>query len=269
MATNNIFTHQFDEVELLGTKFHKVRVQELINFIVNSASIDKKTVVGNVNVRAMNFACEMPWYKDFINRSDLVFCDGFGVLMGAKICGCGVKSEHRMTCPDYIENLALSCERDNVSLYLLAGKPGVVDKAIAKLKVIAPNLKVKGHHGYFHKSGIENQYVVDEINQFQPDVLYVGFGMPLQERWIIDNFDSINAKVFLPLGACLDFYTGAVYRGPRWMTNRGLEWLSRMFTEPKRLWQRYVVGNPLFFYRLIKERFTKRSKKNSKASSIY
>jgi len=269
MATNNVCAHEFDEIELLGTKFHKVRVQELINFIVQSANIDKKTVVGNVNVRAMNFACEMPWYKDFINRSDLVFCDGFGVLMGAKMCGCGVKSEHRMTCPDYIENLAVSCERNNVSLYLLAGKPGVVDKAIAKLKVIAPNLKVKGHHGYFHKSGIENEYVVDEINQFQPDVLYVGFGMPLQERWIIDNFDSINAKVFLPLGACLDFYTGAVYRGPRWMTNRGLEWLSRMFTEPKRLWQRYVVGNPLFFYRLIKERFTKRFKKSRKASSIY
>ncbi|MDY6900361.1 MAG: WecB/TagA/CpsF family glycosyltransferase [Cyanobacteriota bacterium] len=269
MTTNNIYTHQFDEIELLGTKFHKVRVQELINFIVKSATIDKKTVVGNVNVRAMNFACEMPWYKDFINRSDLVFCDGFGVLMGAKMCGCGVKSEHRMTCPDYIENLAVSCERNDVSLYLLAGKPGVVDKAIAKLKLIAPNLKVKGHHGYFHKSGTENEYVVNEINQFQPDVLYVGFGMPLQERWIIDNFDSINAKVFLPLGACLDFYTGAVYRGPRWMTNRGLEWLSRMFTEPKRLWQRYVVGNPLFFYRLIKERFTKRFKKSSKPSSIY
>ena len=269
MTTNNIYTHQFDEIELLGTKFHKVRVQELINFIVQSANIDKKTVVGNVNVRAMNFACEMPWYKDFINRSDLVFCDGFGVLMGAKMCGCGVKSEHRMTCPDYIENLAISCEQNNVSLYLLAGKPGVVDKAIAKLKLIAPNLKVKGHHGYFHKSGTENEYVVNEINQFQPDVLYVGFGMPLQERWIIDNFDSINAKVFLPLGACLDFYTGAVYRGPRRMTNRGLEWLSRMFTEPKRLWQRYVVGNPLFFYRLIKERFAKRFKKNSKPSSIY
>ena len=265
MATNNVCTHEFDEIELLGTKFHKVRVQELINFIVNSASLNKKTVVGNVNVRAMNFACEMGWYKDFINRSDLVFCDGFGVLLGAKMCGCGIKSEHRMTCPDYIENLAISCERENVSLYLLAGKPGVVDKAIAKLKAIAPNLEVKGHH----KSGIENEYVVNEINQFCPGVLYVGFGMPLQERWIIENFDTINAKVFLPLGACLDFYTGAVYRGPRWMTNRGLEWLSRMFTEPKRLWQRYVVGNPLFFYRLIKERFAKRFKKSSKPSSMY
>ncbi|AFY58146.1 exopolysaccharide biosynthesis protein, WecB/TagA/CpsF family [Rivularia sp. PCC 7116] len=269
MATNKTCINHFDEIELLGTKFHKVKVQELINFIVKSASIDKKTLVGNVNVRAMNFACEMPWYKDFINRSDLVFCDGYGVLLGAKMCGCGISSEHRMTCPDYIEELALTCERDNVSLYLLAGKPGVVDKAIDKLKFIAPDLKVKGHHGYFHKTGTENEYVVNEINQFQPDILYVGFGMPVQERWIIDNFDQINAKVFLPLGACLDFYTGAVYRGPRWMTNSGLEWLSRMFTEPKRLWQRYIVGNPLFFYRLFKERFTKRFNKSSKPSSTY
>ncbi|MBE9212346.1 WecB/TagA/CpsF family glycosyltransferase [Plectonema cf. radiosum LEGE 06105] len=269
MTTNNIYPNNFDQIELLGTKFHKVKVQELINFIIKSATIDKKTIVGNVNVRAMNFACEMPWYKEFINRSDLVFCDGFGVLLGAKICGCGVKSEHRMTCPDYIENLALACERHHVSLYLLAGKPGVVNKAIAKLKIAAPNLRIKGHHGYFHKSGVENEYVVNEINQFKPDVLYIGFGMPLQERWIIDNFDQINAKVFLPLGACLDFYTGAVYRGPQWMTNRGLEWLSRLFTEPQRLWQRYFVGNPLFFYRLIKERFTKRFTKPKKTSSQY
>jgi N-acetylglucosaminyldiphosphoundecaprenol N-acetyl-beta-D-mannosaminyltransferase len=89
----------------------------------------------------------------------------------------------------------------------------------------------------------------------------VGFGMPLQERWILDNINRIEARVFLPLGACLDFYTGNVYRGPRWMTDRGLEWLTRLFTEPQRLWERYVVGNPLFFYRLLKQRVTQSESK--------
>ncbi len=251
----------FDEVILLKTRFHKLTVTDLINYVVEAAKLEKKTVVGNVNVRAMNFACEFPWYEDFLNNADLVFCDGFGVLLGAKLQGYSLESIHRMTCPDYIENLALACEQQDVSLFLLAGKPGVVDQAIAQLRAVAPNLKIQGHHGYFEKSGKENDSVIDKINTFKPGVLYVGFGMPLQERWILDNINRIEARVFLPLGACLDFYTGNVYRGPRWMTDRGLEWLTRLFTEPQRLWERYVVGNPLFFYRLLKQRVTQSESK--------
>jgi N-acetylglucosaminyldiphosphoundecaprenol N-acetyl-beta-D-mannosaminyltransferase len=251
----------FDEVIILDTRFHKVTVTELIDYVVESAKLKKKTIVGNVNVRAMNFAYEFTWYRDFLNNAELVFCDGFGVLLGGKLQGYSLQSIHRMTCPDYIENLALTCEKQNVSLFLLAGKPGVVEKAIAKLTAIAPNLKIQGHHGHFEKSGKENDFVINEINKFTPGVLYVGFGMPLQERWILDNINQIEARVFLPLGACLDFYTGSIYRGPRWMTDRGLEWLTRFFTEPKRLWERYVVGNPLFFYRLLRQRITQGTKR--------
>lgn len=257
---------KFNEIVLLGTRFHKIRVQELIEYIVTAAKVPKKVIIGNVNVRAMNFAYQLPWYKDFLNKSDIVFCDGFGVILGAQLCGCSVNKEHRMTCPDYIDNLALACEQANVSLFLLAGKPGTVDKAIAKLKLVAPNLRIKGHHGYFDKNGAENESVIQEINKFKPDILYVGFGMPLQERWILDNLDQIDTKVFLPLGACLDFYTDTVYRGPRWMTDHGLEWLTRLVTEPHRLWDRYVVGNPLFFYRVLRQKFFKFLRKQSQTS---
>ncbi len=117
---------------------------------------------------------------------------------------------------------------------------------------------MQGHHGHFEKSGAENELVIQKINEFQPGILYIGFGMPLQERWILDNINQIEARVFLPLGACLDFYTGTVYRAPRWMTDHGLEWLTRLVTEPQRLWERYILGNPLFFYRVFKQRFAKR-----------
>jgi len=244
----------FNEITLLDTKFHKVTTRQLIDYAVESATYEKKTIIGNVNVRAMNFAYELPWYRNFLNESDLVFCDGFGVLLGAKLMGYSIESQHRMTCPDYIECLARACERNNVSLFLLAGKPTVVDKAIEKLLAIAPNLRIDGHHGYFEKTGKENDAVIQKINTFKPGILYVGFGMPLQEQWIIDNLSKIDARVFFPLGACLDFYTGSVYRGPSWMTDNGFEWLARLFTEPSRLWSRYIVGNPLFFYRIVKDK---------------
>lgn len=243
----------FPEIWLLGIRFHQLTVCELIAYIVDRAGKKDKTIVGNVNIRAVNFASDLSWYKDFINTCDIVFCDGFGVLLAAKLNGYTSDSQHRMTCPDYIESLAKSCANANRSLFLLAGKPGVTDEAIAKLTAIAPNLKIAGHHGYFEKTGQENDTVIDQINHFKPDVLYIGFGMPLQEKWIIDNIDRVDARVFLPLGACLDFYTGSVRRAPKFITDNGLEWLSRLLTEPRRLWSRYLVGNTLFFYRVFRE----------------
>ncbi|WP_309728813.1 WecB/TagA/CpsF family glycosyltransferase [Chamaesiphon sp. OTE_75_metabat_556] len=247
---------KFSEVKVLNTRFHKLTVQDLINYIVEAGKLDKKTIVAHVNVRGINFAYQLPWYCNFINNADLVFCDGIGVILGAKILGYEIGSMHRMTCPDYIENLALACEQHNCSLFLLAGSPGITDKAIKKLQAIAPNLSIEGHHGYFDKNGSGNDSVIEKINRFKPDILYIGFGMPLQERWILDNLDKIEARVFLPLGACLDFYTDSVYRGPQWLTDNGFEWLTRLITEPTRLWERYVVGNPLFLYRVFKQRIT-------------
>jgi N-acetylglucosaminyldiphosphoundecaprenol N-acetyl-beta-D-mannosaminyltransferase len=246
----------FPVIDILNTKFHQLTVQELLEYIVQAGKSSKKIIVGNVNVRAINFAYKLPWYQNFINNSDLVFCDGIGVILGAKILGNQVSSLHRMTAPDYIENLALSCQQQNVSLFLLAGQPGITDKAINKLTKIAPNLRISGHHGYFDKNSKESDVVIEEINKFKPDILYIGFGMPLQERWILDNFDKIETNVFLPLGACLDFYTDSVYRGPKWLTDNGFEWLTRLFTEPSKLWKRYIIGNPLFFYRVLKQKIT-------------
>jgi N-acetylglucosaminyldiphosphoundecaprenol N-acetyl-beta-D-mannosaminyltransferase len=251
----------FSEIPILNTRFHQVTVEDLIEYIVNAAHLDHQTIIGHANIRAMNFAQDLRWYQDFLNNADLVFCDGFGVLLGAKLCGHCVESKHRMTCPDYIETLAKACEATNTSLFLLAGRPGVVDRAIVKLQAIAPQLKIQGHHGHFDKTGPENDAVIEKINRFNPDVLYIGFGMPLQEQWILQNRDRVRTRVFLPLGACLDFYTNTIYRGPTWITSSGFEWLTRLLTEPGRLWKRYLLGNLLFFYRLLMNRIWTQMKK--------
>lgn len=246
--------HQFEEVPVLQSRFHKINVDQFIEYLIEAAQLDRKSIVANLNVRAANFTHELPWYRDFINGADLVFCDGFGVLLGARLGGHRVDSRYRMTCPDYLDDLGLACQAHGVSMYLLGCEPGVADQAIAKLKKVAPDLRVEGHHGYFEKTGPENDAVIEKINAFKPGLLYVGLGMPLQERWILDNMDKIDAKVFLPLGACLEFYTDVTPRGPKWMTDRGLEWFTRLITEPRRLWKRYLVGNTVFLYRVATRR---------------
>lgn len=243
----------FEEVKILETRFHKITVNELIDYIVEAAQLKKKTIVGNVNVRAINFCHDLSWYRDFFHKAEIVACDGFGILLGARLLGHSVQCVHRMTPPDYIENLILACEQKNVSIFFLGGRPGIVDKAINKFLEIAPKLKIQGHPGHFDLNGEENDAVIQKLNKFKPDILFVGFGMPLQERWILDNIETVEARVFINLGACIDFYTKTIYRGPRWLTDHGFEWLTRLMTEPFRLWKRYLIGNPLFLYRVLKQ----------------
>jgi N-acetylglucosaminyldiphosphoundecaprenol N-acetyl-beta-D-mannosaminyltransferase len=138
---------------------------------------------------------------------------------------------------------------------LLAGIQETAEKAKKRLNGRFPTLKLAVHNGYFEKQGAENERVVRQINEFQPDILVIGFGTPLQERWIEQNYQGINTHVFLPVGACLDYYTGLRSRGPAWLTNNGFEWLCRLLTEPRRLWHRYVVGIPIFLCRAIWSRF--------------
>lgn len=243
----------YEDIHLLGVRIHKVTVEQLLNQIIIYALDPRKRIIVNVNIKAMNLAWDLEWYKDFLNSADLVFCDGMGVVYGANLSGYSMVVRHRMTCPDWLESLSLLCEQNAVSLFLLGGSPGIAWSAREKLLSIAPDLRVTAHHGYFDKSGSENLRVLDMIRDFKTDILYVGMGMPLQERWIIDNFERIEASVIMPLGACLDFYVGERSRARRWFTDYGFEWLSRLVTEPKRLWRRYLIGNPLFFWRILRE----------------
>lgn len=244
----------FGEISILGVKINKVTREELVRYITDAGQTNQKTVIGHVNLKAMDLAFKRSWYRDFLNNANLVFCDGFAIVLGAKILGYEFSATHRATCADYLEDLAVACARQGLSIFLLAGNPGVVDKAMSKLKNVAPELRIEGRHGFFDKRGKENEHVIEQINAFNPDVLYIGFGMPCQEQWIRENIERIQARVFLPLGGCLDVYTGALKRAPRWMTDHGFEWVGRVVIEPKRLWKQYIVGIPVYMYRVLLQR---------------
>jgi N-acetylglucosaminyldiphosphoundecaprenol N-acetyl-beta-D-mannosaminyltransferase len=84
--------------------------------------------------------------------------------------------------------------------------------------------------------------------------VFVGFGMPLQEYWIDDNREALRAGIVLPAGSMIDYIAGAKRQTPAWMANNGLEWLYRLAKEPRRLWRRYLIGNPLFLLRILVQR---------------
>jgi len=243
---------------VLGVSIDRLTAKELIAYVVDEAAAGHRRLVANVNVKAMNLAHELPWFREFLGSADRVFCDGFGVLLAARLLGQHVRPDHRMTCPDLLRDLALRCARRGVRMYLLAGRPGVAQQTVERLEALSPLLQAKSHHGYFDRHGPDNDRVLDEICAFAPGVLFVGFGMPLQERWIRHNAHRLPACVILPIGACFDFYAGVTPRAPRWITNMGLEWAARLLTDPRRLWRRYLLGNPQFLARVMASSWRRR-----------
>jgi N-acetylglucosaminyldiphosphoundecaprenol N-acetyl-beta-D-mannosaminyltransferase len=239
---------------LLGVRIDDLSIPELLDFVTCVISGDKKALVANVNVHAMNIAYELAWFRDFLNSADIVFCDGFGVKWGARLSGQTIA--YRYTPPDWLPLLCEKCVQHDFSLFFLGARPGIVEKAASQLKQQYPDLRIVGvHHGYFDKTlgNQENEYVIKKINAVAPDILVVGFGMPLQEQWLGENWGCIQSHVAIPVGAAIDYIAGEVYRAPHWVTDHGLEWLARLLIEPRRLWKRYVIGNPLFLYRVIQQ----------------
>lgn len=230
-------------------------VDQLLEYITESALLGEARIITYANVHVANLAVKSQWFRRFLSEeTSAVFCDGVGLLVGARILGHKVESDQRMTAPDFFEQLAENCARKGLSVYLLAGKPGVIEGAISRVRRTVPTLQIHGHHGYFGKEGRENDAIVREINEKRPDILCLGLGSPLQERWILENKPRLNVRVYLPIGACLDYYSGTIWRGPRWLTDNGAEWLCRLLIEPGRLWKRYVLGNPQFMMRVISSR---------------
>ena len=244
-----------EPVSLLGIPLSSSSRQELLSSIGTTIVQGKELTVLSGNIHAYNLAYENDWLRDFFNQADVVRLDGAGVRVGARILG--YATPERMTWADFAWDLAEFIAANGYTLFLLGAEPGIAQKASNRLRERYPDLRVVGtHHGYFDKStaSVENQAVIQQINTAQPDILIVGFGMPLQERWLSENREAIQTNVILTGGAVFDYISGELKRAPKWMTDNGLEWLGRLIIEPRRLWKRYTIGNPLFLWRVLKQR---------------
>jgi N-acetylglucosaminyldiphosphoundecaprenol N-acetyl-beta-D-mannosaminyltransferase len=136
-------------------------------------------------------------------------------------------------------------------VFILAGGEGVADRAAQRLRSRYPGIGIVGtHHGYVSGKAASAEAVA-LINAASPDIVLVGMGTPIQEYWIQENRAAIRAPVVWAVGALFDFVAEIQPRGPRWMLDSGFEWLFRLVSDPKRLWRRYLIGNPLFISRVL------------------
>lgn len=185
------------------------------------------------------------------NAAGLVTPDGMPLVWLSRMMG--FKHVDRVYGPDLM--LALS-ERSVVHGYrhfYYGGAPGVAETLAARMQARFPGLRMAGTFSppFRAVTVAEDQQIVARINASGADIVWVGISTPKQERWMAQHLGQLHARVIIGVGAAFDFHAGLKNQAPRWMQRSGLEWLYRLWQEPRRLWRRYLCNNPYFLWLML------------------
>jgi N-acetylglucosaminyldiphosphoundecaprenol N-acetyl-beta-D-mannosaminyltransferase len=242
----------WDGVEVLGVQVACLTVHELLQQAVSWANQREmnKTIM-YVNAYCLNQASQNKAHLDALASADLVYPDGISVVWSSKLLG-GCRLE-KITGADWIDQFCELTVSNGLRIYILAGKPGVARRAAEALEGKYPGLLIIGAcDGYFIEK-TEEQAIAD-IQVTSPHILLVGMGTPTQELWLARHRQQLGVPVCWAVGALFDYVAGIEPRAPAIFNQLALEWLWRLFIDPRGKWKRYLVGNPVFIYRVFRQK---------------
>jgi N-acetylglucosaminyldiphosphoundecaprenol N-acetyl-beta-D-mannosaminyltransferase len=184
--------------------------------------------------------------RDALNRAGLATEDGVPLVWWSRWTG--APRARRVCGPDLLEEM---CERAGASghrHYFYGSTPETIELLVTRLRQRYPTLTIAGYSSppFRALTDEEDAAAVAEINATRPDYVWIGLGMPKQEKWMASHVGRVEAAALLGVGAAFDFSAGTVARAPGWMQRTGLEWLFRLICEPRRLARRYLIDNLVF-----------------------
>lgn len=243
-------------LEILGVRFSNTTLDAALDHIMQRAQTHQKSLFSFVNADCLNIAYRHWKYRQALAQADQVFADGSGIRIA-----CRLLKEKLLGNVNGTDLFPKLCERladTNLSVYLLGAKPGIAQATATVMQQAYAGLKIAGtRDGYFKPE--ETSQLIEEINQSGAAILLVAMGAPRQELWLAEHRAQLSPAVCMGVGGLFDFYSGRIPRAPLWMREIGLEWCWRLLQEPTRMWKRYIVGNPLFLYRILQQARQQRS----------
>ena len=194
-----------------------------------------------------------PTHRYRLNRLDLVVPDGQPVRWSLRLLH-RERLASRVYGPSLMLRLCQQANRKKLPIFLYGSRPEVMEPLKANLLDRFPGLQIAGTatSRFRQADDRENAEVVEEIRASGARIVFVGLGCPRQEVFAFENAEALGCPV-IAVGAAFDFHAGTLRQAPRWMQDRGLEWLFRFVHEPRRLWHRYMVLNPLFCLKVARQ----------------
>lgn len=239
--------------DLFGIGISQIDYQEATDLLINAAQERRAMIVDHMPVHGLIEASSNPDLKEKINQFDIVAPDGQPVRWALNRLHQTNLSD-RVYGPELMLKLCREAEKKDIGVYLYGSQPMVLGKLTQNLLHQFPSLRIVGSEAppFRLLTPEEDQATVARINQSGAGLVFLGLGCPKQEHFAFDHHETIHA-VQLCVGAAFDFHAGTKKIAPIWMQLRGLEWLFRLYSEPKRLWKRYLVTNTTFLHKMCWE----------------
>lgn len=230
---------------VLGIPFDDVSFEDVLAWISRRVRDRHPAYIATVNLDFIMQAWRDPEQQRILLEADLVVADGFPIIMLSKLMG--MKLKERVTGSDLTPMLAGLSAREGCSLYLLGGAKGVPEAAAAKLAELSPGVRIAGCYSPPKADLLDMDHaeILNRLEAAKPDILLVAFGAPKQEKWVHMHKHAWTVPVSIGVGGTLDFLAGTQKRAPKIFQRLYLEWLWRMFSDPRRLFKRYA-GNLWF-----------------------
>jgi len=235
-------------ISILGMKIDSLSFQEVLKKAEVLIEKQKKSFVVTLNPEMIIAAQKDEQFKRIINRADLIVPDGFGLMLAAKFLGQPLKE--RITGVDLTWALMKLAEERGYSVFMLGAGPGVAKKAAQNIKLVHPNLKING----ISSADPDDQEIIKTIRRAKPDILFVAYGAPKQEKFISYLLSRISIPLAMGVGGTFDYIAGVYPYAPRWIRKAGLEWLYRLCTQPKRF-DRIITGTIRFPWAILRSKF--------------
>jgi N-acetylglucosaminyldiphosphoundecaprenol N-acetyl-beta-D-mannosaminyltransferase len=213
-----------------------------------------KALVNTINQYSYCMAERDPDFKRSLIESDILLPDGIGIVAASKFLN--GKKIAKISGADLHEYMLTELNRIGGSCFYLGSSETTLNKIRERLAIDYPLVKVGAYSPPYRSvfSEEENSEMVTAVNNFRPDVLFVGMTAPKQEKWAHAHKDLLEVKLICSIGAVFDFYAGTIERPKNFWVDLGLEWLGRLMKEPKRMWKRYLYYGPVFGYYILKRR---------------
>lgn len=234
------------KVNILGVGISAINMDHALEQIASWIDLQERHYVSVCNVHTVMECQQDPNMRRAVNGAGMATPDGMPLVWLARAES--KRDVRRVYGPDLMLALCQLSAQRGYSHYFYGGAEGTPELLEERLKMRVPGLRVTGRYSppFRPLTPEEDATIVTQINAAQPDIVWVGLGTPKQDLWMAAHREQLTAPVLIAVGAAFDFHTGQKKQAPRWMQRSGLEWLFRLMTEPRRLWRRYVVYNPLF-----------------------
>lgn len=238
-------------VDILGVQVACVDQEGLFTAALDWACQTGQRTICYANAHTLNTARENPRLRSMLNQSDLVYADGISVVWAARYLS-GV-SLAKLTGRCWIRSFLALAARQGLKLFLFGGRPGVAEMAGRLLQIDYPGLHIAGCiSGFFEPS--QEAEIIRQVNLAQPEILLVGLGTPRQEEWLFRNRQALKVPLCWVVGALFDYLTGLEKEVPAWLDCLGFEWFWRLLLDPVGKWKRYLLGNPRFIWRVLRQK---------------